>query len=72
MKDNRKTKKNSEKSWTVDRERIEENDFILSDNAYKPASFIKQNHRDPKEIMVDINFLNDKLGSSLIKINKNL
>lgn len=48
------TKPESEKSWTADRKAIEENDFILSASAYKPANSIEQNHRDPKEILKEI------------------
>lgn len=49
-----KTKKDSNKSWTVDRKQIDENDFILSASAYKPAGSIEQNHREPKEILKEI------------------
>ncbi len=50
-----KTKPNSEKSWNVDRKQIEENDFILAANAYKPAGAgDTQKHRNPKEILREI------------------
>lgn len=54
-------RKESEKSWIVDRKQIKENDFILSASAYKPANSIEQNHRDPKEILKEI----DELGTDL-------
>ena len=63
-----KTKTGSEKSWTIDKKQIEENDFILSASAYKPASSIKQNHRNPKEILKDV----ASLDSEIMKIKSNL
>lgn len=53
-----KTEKDSEKSWTVDRGRIEENDFILSASTYKPVDAEnEESHREPKEILEEINKL---------------
>ena len=49
-----KTKIDSEKSWTIGKKQIEENDFILSASAYKPANSVEQIHRDPKEILKEI------------------
>ncbi len=58
-----KTKVVSGKSWIVDKKRIEENDFILSASAYKPASSVEQNHRDPKEILKEIDELESQLSN---------
>lgn len=50
-----KIKEKSEKSWIVERKLIEENDYILSANAYKPAGLASDIiHRDPKEILKEI------------------
>lgn len=62
-----KTKISSEKSWTIDRKEIGENDFILSASAYKPESTIEKSHRDSREILKEINVLDKEL---LIKKNK--
>src|SRR3989344_6766389 len=57
-----KTKRDSEKSWTVDRKQIEENDFILSASAYKPAGIgLEVSHRDPKDILKEIDTLDSDL-----------
>lgn len=63
-----KTKSDSEKSWTIDKKRIEENDFILSASAYKPASSVEQNHRNPKEILKEIDVLDKELVDQKNKI----
>lgn len=54
-------KEKSEKSWIVERKLIEENDYILSASAYKPTSSVEQIHRDPKEILKEIDALDSNL-----------
>ncbi len=45
----------SAKDWTADRKKIEENDFTLSANAYKPASLGNEiSHQQPGEILKEI------------------
>ena len=68
--ENWKTKSDSKKSWTVDRKTIEDNDFILSASAYKPASSVEQNHRDPKEILKEIDNLSTEIEHSIINLKK--
>lgn len=67
-----KTKSDSPRSWTIVRKQIEENDFILSANAYKPASSVVQNHRDPKEILKEIEKLKTELEGVQKKIKESL
>ncbi len=50
-----KTKPESERSWWATRQQIEENDYILSASAYKPAGTGSDViHRDPKEILREL------------------
>src|SRR3989338_1870925 len=57
-----KTKSDSIKSWIVDKKQIEENDFILSASAYKPAGIgLEVSHRDPKDILKEIDTLDSDL-----------
>ncbi len=65
-----KTKSDSEKSWVIERKQIEENDFILSASAYKPDNSVEQNHREPKEILKDIDELEKELKEGNKKIHK--
>jgi hypothetical protein len=54
----------SEKSWAAEKKAIEENDYILSASAYKPGiGGGGEEHRDPKEILKEI----ESLGSELEK-----
>lgn len=65
-----KSKPDSERSWTVIREQIEENDFILSASAYRPITEDETQHRDPKEIFREIKELNKQSQGQLKKIEK--
>lgn len=44
----------SEKSWLVDRKKIEENDYILTASSYKTGVGTDELHRNPKEIWIDL------------------
>ena len=64
-----KTKEKSNKSWIVDRKQIGENDYILSANTYNPYSGEEEiSHRDPKEILKEIENLDLELDKRKIKI----
>lgn len=64
-----KDKPESKKSWTAERKTIGENDFILSAGAYKPGiSGGGEDHRDPKEILKEIDILNSKVEKQQRKI----
>lgn len=66
-----KTKKDSEKSWTVARKQIEENDFILSASTYKPGVGVDgEEHLDPKEILKEIENLDSDLEKQTKKIKQ--
>lgn len=50
-----KDKKESEKSWTIDAEKIKKNDFVLSASTYKPiGSGDNAKHREPKDILHEL------------------
>lgn len=64
------TKPESEKSWTLERKQIEENNYILSTSAYKPAGTgSKTTHRDPKEILKEIETEGENLNRRWIKLS---
>lgn len=66
-----KTKSESEKSWTIDKKQIEENDYIISASAYKPAGTGSDIiHRDPKQIIKELNNLDSELSNQKMKISK--
>lgn len=66
-----KTKPESEKSWTIERKQIEENDFILSASAYKPAeSGNEEIHRDPKEILKDLQISEQEIAAQIKRVQK--
>jgi len=55
----------SEKSWSVDRKKIEENDFILTASSYKTAVDNNDSHREPKEILGEIKTIATRSQTSL-------
>ena len=60
-------------SWTVPVKEIIENDFVLSANTYNPySSEEKISHRDPKEIMKEIEQFEKKKMATLNEIKKAL
>lgn len=64
-------RKVSEKSWGVIVEKIKENDFILSSSTYKPENTEnKQNFREPKEILEDIQNIQENLISEINCLKK--
>lgn len=64
-------RKVSKKSWIVGRKQIEENDYILSANTYNPYSGEEETtHRDPKEILKEIETEEEKLKSALDEIKR--
>lgn len=66
-----KTKPESEKSWWADRKVVEENDYILSASAYKPVgSGSDAIHRNPKEILKEIETEEEKLKSAFDEIKR--
>jgi len=66
-----KDKSSSEKSWTAERKTIEENDYILSANTYKPAGAGSgENHRDPRVILKEIEGLDSDLSNQKKKLRK--
>ncbi|HBP51230.1 TPA: DNA methyltransferase [Candidatus Shapirobacteria bacterium] len=66
-------RKVSEKSWVIDVEKIKENDFILSSSTYKPESDgDKQNLREPKKILEEIESLEKEINVAVAQIKKNI
>ncbi len=64
-----KTKPESEKSWTVDKKTIEENDYILSASAYKPAgSESDVTYRNPEEILKEIEDIDEQIKKQKLLI----
>ncbi len=62
-------RKISEKSWIVERKQIEENDLILSASAHKPAGADSNKiHRDPKDILEEIDLLTIQIEDQRDKI----
>ena len=58
-------------SWFTSVKEIAENDYILSANTYSPYNGEEEtNHRDPKEILGEIDTEKKKLESSLSEIKK--
>lgn len=58
-------------SWFTTVKEIAENDYILSANTYSPYNGEEEtNHRDPKEILDEIETEKKKLGSALSEIKK--
>ena len=58
-------------SWLTSVKEIAENDYILSANTYSPYNSEEEvNHRDPKEILGDIETEKKKLETALGKIKK--
>ena len=60
-------------SWLTPVKDIAENDYILSANTYNPYSGEEEvSHRDPKEILKEIEGDEKKLGSALREIKKDI
>lgn len=60
-------------SWLTPVKDIIENDYILSANTYNPYSGEEEiNHRDPKDILREIEFVEKKLQSSLNEIKRKI
>ena len=58
-------------SWETPVKEIVENDYILSANTYNPYSGEEEaSHRDPKEILMEIEALNKKLSISELDLNR--
>ncbi|MDP2940152.1 MAG: N-6 DNA methylase [Candidatus Omnitrophota bacterium] len=58
-------------SWFTSVKEIAENDYVLSANTYNPYSGEEEvSHREPKEILKEIEGNEKKLGSALDKIKK--
>lgn len=61
----------SEQSWKMSVKEIVENDYILSANAYNPnIGGDEKEHREPKEILREIEEGKGKLLEELLKIKK--
>lgn len=60
--------KQSERAWFTPISTISENDFTLSASTYKPNSTITQTHREPKEILNDLELLNQQATVQLQEI----
>ncbi|MBU0998742.1 type I restriction-modification system subunit M [Patescibacteria group bacterium] len=63
-------KSESAKSWLVDKKKIEENDYILTASNYKTAVGNTDSHRDPKEILKEIEEDQKIIQNSLTKVKK--
>ena len=58
-------------AWFTTVKEITDNDYILSANTYSPYNGEEEtNHRDPKEILREIEKDEEKLGSALGEIKK--
>ncbi|HCR36266.1 hypothetical protein A2130_01375 [Candidatus Woesebacteria bacterium GWC2_33_12] len=63
-------RKASEKSWTVDVDKIIKNDYILSASTYKKSVDNAVLHRDPREILVEIKNINSEYINSIKNLDE--
>ena len=64
-------RKESEESWLVEVNKIKENDFILSANAYKPElTSGEENHRALKDILKEIDVLGSEMNKQRTKVSE--
>jgi len=64
-------RKISEQSWLTPVKEIIENDYILSANAYNPNIGVEEvKHREPREILREIDKLHNEIKEALPKIKK--
>jgi type I restriction enzyme M protein len=59
----------SEKSWLVEKKKIEENDYILTASSYKTAIGNADSHRDPKKILEEIRVSQLETAKLLRRLN---
>lgn len=62
--------KKSDKAWQASLEKIQENDYILTANAYKPNSASVASYRNPKEIWIDLEKFIDQEEAERQKIRE--
>lgn len=60
------------KSFSVDKEEIEENEFDLSLNRYKTSSYFREEYKAPEDIMTEIEKLNIEISEGIksLKLEK--
>lgn len=56
--------------WLAPVSKITENDFLLSASTYKPSSASNQTHREPNEILADVDKLNIDITKKISDVRK--